>query len=784
MNSSSAATTETPHEEPTPSPRTAVPVSTPLIRHRVTRFVAIRKQDDISTISTDDVVDRAMPQSQWKLTLPAGRSAYPFGQARVKIAVERVSGQVTGRIHYCTKQKTGSAGQKVQQLLWFASDDRGRSNLLTLIPADISEMSITIYASNADELRPTVVIQEFGTLQNYASKAYHLLRFHVRHPHIIVSKVNKAYLLLRRGGIAAFKEKLLRRSRYPEWIVRHDTITAADRRLMREHIEQMDYTPCVSILMPVYNVPETYLRQAIESVRNQVYTNWQLCIADDNSPNGAVRDVIQEYAQLDSRIKYLFRSENGHISRATNSAAELATGEFLAFLDHDDELREHALYMMVRELQVHRDTDLLFSDEDKITPDGVRHDPYFKSDWNPELLLCHNCVCHFTVVRRDLFERLGGLRSECNGAQDWDLALRVSEATTRERIRHIPHILYHWRVIEGSTAKETAAKPYVTAAQIRAVSEHLERRGDRGAQVESIPELSMLRVRYAVPQPEPLVTLIVPTYNQQKLLEQCVEGILNGTSYRTIDLIVVDNRSDDPKTLQYLQELPSKDSRVRVIRDDGAFNFARINNDAVKHARGSILGFINNDIQVIRPDWLSEMVANLCRKDVAAVGARLLFPNGTVQHAGVITGIGGVAGHQFKTYSVNSLGYFCRAILPQNLSAVTAACMLVHTELFHKVGGFDEQHLAVAFNDIDLCLKLREAGGLIVYTPYAELLHHESVSRGYEDSPEKKARFNREYKAMQDRWGAKLTSDPFYNPNFTLEGVGYDLGVPPRRFGP
>jgi GT2 family glycosyltransferase len=742
--------------------------------------VAVIQRDGIFT---GDAVDRAMPQSHWKLTLPSGTKAHPVGLARVKIVVERAGGPVTGRIHCRVQHRQDGREIDDQQLAWFASDDSGRVDLMTQIPPDVLEMSITVHSSNSEALYPAVTIYELGKLQKYAPRAYDLLRYHIRHPHMIVSKLNKAYLLVRRGGFAALKEKLLRGSSYPEWVARHDTITEADRRVMREHIERMEYTPCVSILMPVYNVPETYLRQAIESVRRQVYTNWQLCIADDNSPNAAVRNVIQEYAQRDSRIKYLFRTENGHISRATNSAAELATGEFVAFLDHDDELREHALYMMVRELQTHRDADLIFSDEDKITPEGLRHDPYFKSDWNPELLLCHNCVCHFTMVRRDLFNRIGGLRSECNGAQDWDLALRVSESTTRDRIRHIPHILYHWRVIEGSTAKETAAKPYVTAAQIRAVSEHLERKGDRGARVESIPELSMLRVRYAVPQPEPLVSLIVPTHNQQKLLEQCVAGILNGTTYKNIDLIVVDNRSNDPKTLEYLQQLPSTDSRVRVIRDEGAFNFSRINNDAVRHARGSIVGFVNNDIQVIRTDWLSEMVANLCRKDVAAVGARLLFPNGTVQHAGVITGIGGVAGHQFKTYSVKTLGYFCRAVLPQNLSAVTAACMLVHTELFHKVGGFDEQHLAVAFNDVDLCLKLREAGGLIVYTPYAELLHHESVSRGYEDSPEKKARFKREYKAMQDRWGAKLTSDPFYNPNFTLEGVGYDLGVPPKRFG-
>lgn len=779
MVSSNVAQQQTQH-----APRQEEQRSAPrLIRFRSVR---LRAMPCVNPSKECDPVEQAMPQKWWKLEVPSQHVQYPDGLVRFTINVHgskgtvprSPSGPITGRL-LCVEGET----EETKQLVWFASDDCGRVNVTTEVPTQVTALYIVVCSSEAKELDLVVAAREIGRLQKHTPKVYDLLRYHVRHPEAILSKFSKAYLLLRRGGIAALKEKVLRRSNYPEWIAQHDTISESDRKTMREHIERMEYTPCISILLPVYNVPETYLRQAIESVRNQVYTNWQLCIADDNSPNSRVREVIEEYTSRDSRIVCIFREQNGHISQATNSAAELAKGEFLGFLDHDDELREHALYMVVRELQQHRDADLLFSDEDKITPQGVRHDPYFKSDWNPELLLCHNCVCHFTVVRRGVFEKLGGLRSECNGAQDWDFALRVSEYTQRERIRHIPHILYHWRVIDGSTAKETAAKPYVTAAQIRAVSEHLKRRGDEGARVESIPALSMLRVRYALPASLPLVSLIVPTHNQHRLLSQCVDGILSQTHYTNLELIIVDNRSDDPKTLQYLNELPTKDPRVRVIRDKGQFNFSRINNDAVKHARGSILGFINNDIQVIRPDWLDEMVSTILRRDVAAVGARLLFPNGTVQHAGVITGIGGVAGHQFKNAPVSSLGYFCRAVLPQNLSAVTAACMLVHTDLFHQVGGFDQDQLAVAFNDVDLCLKLREAGGLIVYTPYAELLHHESVSRGYEDSPEKKARFKREYKAMQGRWGKKLLADPFYNPNFALTNVGYELGIPPERFG-
>lgn len=725
------------------------------------------------TITSADAVNRALPQALWRLEPKDSECRPPQGHVRISLKINGGHEPVTGRIY----SRCAASGQ-VKQLAWFSSDDRGRVQLSSQISAPISGLYVLIYGVEASKFAPSVAITELGKVQRYAPKALELVRYHIRHPQVIVSKFNKACLLLRRGGVVALKEKLLRRSNYPEWVARFDTITEADRRTMREHIDRMQYKPCISVLLPVYNVPETYLRRAIESVCNQVYPHWQLCIADDNSPDSRVREVIEEYAQREPRISYIFRSENGHISQATNSAAELAKGEFLAFLDHDDEIREHALYMVARELETQRDADLIFSDEDKITADGLRHDPYFKSDWNPELILCHNCVCHFTVVRRDLFERIGGLRLSVNGAQDWDLALRISEQTTPRRIKHIPHVLYHWRVIEGSTAKETAAKPYVTAAQIRAVSEHLERKGDHGAIVESIPELSMLRVRYKQPTPPPLVSLIVPTHNQQRLLSQCVDGILNQTDYKNLELIVVDNRSDDPKILQYLRELPDRDSRVRVVRDDGEFNFSRINNDAVKYAKGEILGFINNDIQVVHPEWLGEMVANIARKDVAAVGARLLFPNGTIQHAGVIVGVGGVAGHQFKTYPMNSLGYFCRAVLPQNLSAVTAACMLVHKHLFDQVGGFDQQHLAVAFNDIDLCLKLRAAGKLIVYTPYAELVHHESVSRGYEDSPEKKARFKREFKVMQDRWGEVLLKDPYYNPNFKLEGVGYELGEP------
>lgn len=725
------------------------------------------------TDADNAAVFKAIPQQSWLLT-PQAEGCYPAGLVRIKFNLTgEVKERVTGKLFYRQSDSTYNS----TSYIWLSTDDDGFLNLQAKLPKDLSELTLVLYSTHAARLKPEVAITQLGAINRYLPRIWELVKFHIRHPRFIFLKFYKAYLLLRRGGIPALKARLFKRDNYPEWIARYDTITDSERQAMSGAISQFSYKPLISILLPVYNVSEVYLRKAIDSVRAQLYVNWELCIVDDNSPDPHIREVIKEYSEQDPRIKALFRGENGHISEATNTAASLASGEFYGFLDHDDELREHALYMVVKELQSHPQAQLIFSDEDKITPEGVRHDPYFKSDLNPELLLCHNCVCHFTVVRAETFKRLGGLRSEFNGAQDWDFALRVSEVVANNEIRHIPHVLYHWRVIDGSTAKETQAKPYVTEAQIAAVSQHLERVGDSGAKVEPIVELSMLRVRYKLPQLKPLVSLVVPTYNQHAILSKCVDGILNRTSYKELELIIVDNRSDDPESLNYLSKLSQRDSRVRILRDDGEFNFSRINNAATRIAGGSILGFINNDIEVIASDWLSEMVANVVRERVGGVGARLLFPNGTVQHAGVITGIGGVAGHQFKSHSINSLGYFCRAVLPQNLSAVTAACMLVKAELFRQVGGFDESQLAVAFNDIDLCLKIRAAGYLIVYTPYAELLHHESVSRGYEDTKEKRARFKREYKVMRQRWGEALLMDPYYNPNFSLEGVGYDLGV-------
>lgn len=742
----------------------------PLYRWRRVRF-------DLSSVTRHDPVagggSIAGNSVTWTMT-PRHNARYPSGAVRLSIRVKSSTYPITARVRYAM-----GASFKEGLDVWVLLDTCETRGRLLHLPHDVTALRLEMFASDPSLAILSCEMREVGKLQRAASKLSAALAFVVKNPRAIARKAKKALQLYRQGGLRALKERLIRVDRYPEWVLKYDTITDSDRQSMTLEIQSWSYTPRISIVVPVYNLPERFLRAAIESVRAQIYPHWELCIADDNSPDPAVRRVIQEYATLDSRIRHVFRSTNGHIAEATNSAAALATGEFIGFLDHDDELRENALFWVVKELQTHRDAQLLYSDEDKITEDGTRHYPHFKSDWNPELLLAQNYVCHFTVVRRSVFDRVGGIRSGFDGAQDWDFVLRVSEAITTDKIRHIPKILYHWRVIEGSTAKATEAKPYVTEAQIKAVSEHLKRIGDTGALVESIPAISMLRVRYPVPDPEPLVSLIVPTFNQRELLKTCVKGVLEQTDYKNIELIIVDNRSDDPATLSYLESL-RRDARVKIIRDDGEFNFSRLNNAAARSARGDIVGFLNNDIQVIEPMWLREMVAQVVRPNVGAVGARLIYPHGTLQHAGVILGIGGVADHMLKHLPAQSLGYFCRAILPQNLSAVTAACMVVKGAVFKEVGGFNETSFGIAYNDIDLCLRIRQHGHLIVYTPYAELIHHESVSRGYEDTPEKLARFQLEFEAMGARWGDALKADPYYNPNLSLERADFSCARPRR----
>jgi len=563
---------------------------------------------------------------------------------------------------------------------------------------------------------------------------------------------------------------------YQAWINEYDTLSECDRERIQDRVASMDSSPLISIVMPTYNTKIEWFEKAIQSVRSQLYENWELCIADDASTDKELLRLLRDIEQEDARIKVVFREENGHISNASNSALQLCTGDWIALLDHDDLLAEHALYCVAEAIARAPDTKLIFSDEDKIAADGKRYDPYFKPDWNRDLFYSHNLISHLGVYRRELIDKIGGFRAGFEGSQDYDLALRCIELIDESRICHIPRVLYHWRAHNESTAQHVGAKPYATVAAQKALQEHFDRRGI-AARVESLSY--GYRVRYSLPTTLPLVSLVIPTRNALNLLRNCIQSISEKTSYPNYEILIVDNGSDDPATLQYLSALGSK-GNIRVLRDDGPFNFSRINNRAVQHARGTILGFVNDDVEVISAEWLSELVGIALQPGVGAVGAKLLYPDDSVQHAGVVLGIGGVGSHAFKYQSRDAHGYFGRARLISSYSALTAACMVIEKEIFEEVGGFDEDHLGIAFNDVDLCLRVRGAGYRNVFTPYALLYHHESASRGTDDEPEKQARFNAEINHMHQRWGNILLRDPAYSANLTLNTEDFDLAWPPR----
>lgn len=588
---------------------------------------------------------------------------------------------------------------------------------------------------------------------------------------------------------------------YERWADTFDTPAPEALKALAHQAADFPRRPLISIVVPVYNTPERWLLKAVESVRAQTYPRWELCLADDASPEPHVRPLLEKLAASDPRIKVAYREKNGHISAASNSALELATGEYIGLLDHDDELVPHALHEVVALLNAHPDTDLVYSDEDKIDEEGRRHEAYFKPDWLPDLFRAQNYISHFTVYRAALVREVGGFRVGYEGSQDWDLALRVIERIADDsRIRHIPKVLYHWRAIPGSTALMLSEKNYPLEAARRALTDHFARR-DEKVTLHHVPG-DHWRVQYPLPDEPPLVSLVIPTRNGLKFLQRCVDSILEKTTYPHYEIVIVDNGSDDEATLGYLQSLnegrhpmlrelraasqasvvPGKARvpDVRVLRYDAPFNYSAINNFAVAKAEGELVGLLNNDLEVITPGWLEEMASQALRPGVGCVGAMLYYPNDRIQHAGVIVGLGGVAGHAFRDYPRGTEGKFNRARLVQNYSAVTAACLVIRKTIYQQVGGLDERELKIAFNDIDFCLKVRAAGYRNLWTPFAELYHHESVSRGAEDTPEKHERFRSEVETMLARWPEPIRHDPAYNPNLSLELTDFSLAHPPR----
>ena len=562
---------------------------------------------------------------------------------------------------------------------------------------------------------------------------------------------------------------------YSRWIEMFDTIDDTTRATIRRRLDQLPEHPLVSILFPVYNTPAHYLTAAIESVIGQIYPNWELCIANDGSTEPHVSKILADYADRDSRIKVIFRSENGHISAASNTALESATGTWIVPLDHDDLLTEHALALGMLAGHEHPDAGAMYSDEDKIDDHGRRQLPYFKPDFDPLLLLGQNYLTHLLFLRRALVVAVGGYRLGLEGSQDWDLILRVTERLDPAHIVHIPHVLYHWRIHDGSTASVVSAKPYAQDAGQRAVTDHLARLGLE-ADVSRIMWSGHNRIKWALPVAPPLVSIIIPT-RDGALLSRCVDSVLAFTTYPHFEIVVLDNGSQKLTTLNYLRE---NEQHLTVIRDDRPFNFSALNNAAVKDTSGSVVCLLNDDTEVIAEGWLDEMVGHLLMPGVGAVGAKLLYSDGRIQHGGVIVGIGDVAGHAHRMSDRLAPGYCGRLLVAQNFSAVTGACMVVRRQAWDEVGGLDEQHLAVAFNDVDFGLRLRQAGWRVVWTPHASLYHHESVSRGTDTAASRTVGYGKEVGYMQSHWGETLRSDPAYNPNLTAVTEDFSLAWPPR----
>lgn len=568
---------------------------------------------------------------------------------------------------------------------------------------------------------------------------------------------------------------------YELWVARFDTWTEEDAAVFRNALGRFSRRPLISILMPVYNTPNEWLTLAIESVIAQIYPNWELCISDNASTEPHVRETLDRFQAKDQRIRVVYRETNGHISVNTNSALALATGEYVSLLDSDDELTPHALFWVASEILGHPDADIIYSDEDKLDPDGERYDAYFKSDWNPGLILSANYVSHLGTYRRSLLEQVGGFRVGFEGSQDHDLVLRCADASAPERIRHIPRVLYHWRSISGSTASAEAidAKPYARNAASAAIVEHLRRHGV-SAKVEPA-----LRIYYQVDYPPPAVlpkiSILMPSACNLNLLRPCMESLFARTTYPNFEVLLVVSsiRFDDTAQREYLESLKSN-PKVRVlVYQDRPYNFSWLNNWAESQCSGDVLCFMNDDIEVVTPDWLEKLLARLALDKVGAVGPMLCYPDGRIQHAGVVLGLGGVAGHGFLGLPKGSSGYFGRAGLEQDYSCVTAACMLMRRDVFKTLDGFNEV-LSVAFNDVDLCIRLRNAGWRILWTPQVEMIHHESASLGRFSSPQRQARFDIENKLMRDLWGTELDRDPFYNPNLSLTGNQFGLAFPPR----
>lgn len=644
------------------------------------------------------------------------------------------------------------------------------------------------YPENSEE-------EVFGFEAVYKGKVPDRVRVHLESPdkqqdyveRLIFTKPEKLFYLAKKAytktrmyynrfGAKATLHKIFYKTtghmHYKVWYKNHRP-TKAVLNEQRAHV--FAYQPKISIVIPLYKTPHHYLNELVESIKAQTYANWELCLSDGSGADSPLTAILQKYEAKDDRIKVVYNKEPLQISENTNAALKIATGDYIAFADHDDLLAPNALYECVHELNKDNTIEMIYTDEDKIDMAGKEHFmPHFKSDFNIDMLRSVNYFCHLVVVKREVYQKVGNLNHEFDGAQDYDFVLRCVEIA--KNIKHIPQILYHWRAHKDSTAENPESKNYAFEAGTRAIQAHYDRLGIK-ATVESTENKGIYRSKYTL-QEEPLISIVIPNKDHIEDLDKCISSIEQKSSYKNYEFIVVENNSTEKETFEYYKKLEESCPRAKVVYWTGTgFNYPAINNYGVEQAKGDYILFLNNDTEIVNEDCLEELLGYCMREDVGAVGARLYYEDGTIQHAGVIVGLGGIAGHAFLGFPHADLGYFGRIQMAQDYSAVTAACIMVKRSVFKEVEGFDEKY-AVAFNDVDLCMKIRKAGYLIVYNPYAELNHYESKSRGYEDSEEKVQRFNSEIALFKSRWGEFLEEgDPYYNPNLTLEQNDFSLNV-------
>lgn len=604
-------------------------------------------------------------------------------------------------------------------------------------------------------------------------------RLHPEHSHLTPQKIRSTILQKNKKNwrtetITIYKETFSRSTtdeNYQHWIKINENKQQTKTNTL---IANITSTEKISILLPTYNSNSNYLQLCIESVQNQSYKNWQLCITDDASTQTEHIQLIKQKITEDPRIQFQQRTENGHISATSNSCLKMATGKYTLLLDHDDTLAPHTLLLMAHKFQQYPTLKLVYADEDKISTDNIRFEPHFKPEWNQDLLYSQNYIGHPILLKTKKLKSIGGFSLGLEGSQDHDLLLRYTAELTKEQIYRIPQILYHWRAHSESTAESSAAKNYTTKAGIKALQNHFHIKKQRVTVSQGKLE-NTYRVQWPIPAQQPLVSLIVPTHNGYDILSTCINSIIKKTSYKNYEIIIVNNRANCQKTLRFIAEVVKAHSRIQTLAWDHPFNYSAINNFAAKHANGSILGLINNDIEVINSTWLTEMVSHAIRPDIGCVGSKLYYPNNQIQHAGVILGIGGVAGHGHKHFQRTQSGYFSKLELIHNYSAITAACLLVQKDIFNQVNGLDQKNLPIAFNDVDFCIRIRNAGYRNIWTPYAELYHHESISRGSDNTAEKIQRANKEVEYMKNTWGKSLIQDPAYNPNLTLTNENYSI---------